>query len=276
MRLRFVPLRLNPRETAMDAMTNSFKRALRSGEKQAGLWLSLADAYTAEICAGADFDWFLIDGEHAPNDLRTILAQLQAIAPYRVCPVVRPPSGNSDTIKLLLDIGTQTFLIPMVETAEQTRALVSAVRYPPRGTRGIGHVLGRTSRWGRITDYLQRSDDEVCLLVQIESRKGLDNLEAIAGVEGVDGLFIGPADLSASLGRQMGSPEMQAEIDRAIARIVATGKAAGTLTRGEAATRRYFSLGCSFVAAGVDVMLLTRAVDELSKALRQPEIAKGG
>jgi 4-hydroxy-2-oxoheptanedioate aldolase len=194
----------------MDAMTNGFKRAIRSGTTQAGLWLSLANAYAAEIRASAGFDWCLIDREHAPNDLRTILAQLQAMAPYPVYPVVRPRSGNPDTINLLLDIGTQTFLIPMVETAEQARALVSAMRYPPRGTRGIGHVLGRTSRRGRITEYLARSDDEVRLLVQIESRKGLDNLEAIAGVEGVDGLFIGPADLSASLGGQMGSPEMAA------------------------------------------------------------------
>jgi 4-hydroxy-2-oxoheptanedioate aldolase len=261
----------------MDGMTNRFKLALKSGAKQAGLWLSLANGYTAEVCAGAGFDWFLIDGEHAPNDLQSILAQLQAIASYPVCPVVRPPSGNPDMIKLLLDIGTQTFLIPMVETAEQASALVSALRYPPRGSRGIGHVLGRTSRWGRIADYLERSDDEVCLLVQIETRRGLDNLEAIAGIEGVDGLFIGPADLSASLGYrgQMGHPQFQAEIDRAIARIVATGKAAGTLTLGEANTRRYFSLGCSFVAAGVDVLLLTRAVDGLARAFRQPGSGNG-
>lgn len=260
----------------MDPMTNSFKQALKAGEKQAGLWLSLANAYTAEICAGAGFDWFLIDGEHAPNDLRTILAQLQAIAPYEVRPVIRPPSGDPDVIKLLLDIGTQTLLVPKVETADQARALVSAMRYPPRGNRGIGHVLGRTSRWGRVGNYLERSDDEVCLLVQIETTKGLDNLDSIAQVEGVDGLFVGPADLAASLGYtgQIGHPEVQTVIDQTIARIVATGKAAGILTLGEALTRRYFSLGCSFVAAGVDVILLTRAADRLAAGLRAPDTTK--
>src|SRR5665213_3415386 len=182
---------------AMDAMTNNFKAAIKSGKKQNGLWLSLMNSYTAELCAGAGFDWFLIDAEHAPNTLENILHQLQAIAPYGVAPVVRPANRDPDMLKLLLDMGVRNFLIPMVESAEQARALVGAVRYPPRGYRGVGHVLGRASRWGRVGDYLKRSDDEICLLVQIESRQGMDNLEAIAAVDGVDGLFVGPADLSA-------------------------------------------------------------------------------
>jgi 4-hydroxy-2-oxoheptanedioate aldolase len=255
----------------MDLPINEFKRALRT-RKQIGLWLSLMNGYTAELCAGAGFDWFLIDAEHAPNTLENILHQVQATAPYGVAPVVRPPNRDPDTLKLLLDMGVQNFLIPMVETAEQAKALVGAVRYPPRGYRGVGHVLGRASRWGRIGDYLQRADEEICLLVQIESRTGMDNLEAIAAVDGVDGLFVGPADLSASLGHtgDMAHPKMQAAIDSTIGRIIATGKPVGTITAGAANTKLLFARGCSFVAAGVDALLLAGAADRLARELREP------
>jgi 4-hydroxy-2-oxoheptanedioate aldolase len=255
----------------MDVMTNRFKVALKSGEKQVGLWLSLMNGYTAELCAGAGFDWFLIDAEHAPNTLETVLQQLQAIAPYGIAPVVRPPNRDPDMLKLLLDMGVQNFLIPMVESAEQARALVGAVRYPPRGSRGVGHVLGRASRWGRVGDYLKRADEEICLLVQIESRRGADNLEAIAAVEGVDGLFLGPADFTASLGHlgDMAHPEMQAAIDAVIGRIVATGKPCGTITGGAAKAKRLLARGVNFVAAGVDALLLAGAVDRLAKELKE-------
>jgi 4-hydroxy-2-oxoheptanedioate aldolase len=255
----------------MDVMTNRFKAALAAGEKQAGLWLSLMNSYTAELCAVAGFDWFLIDAEHAPNTLQTLLYQLQAIAPYGPAPVVRPPNRDPDMLKLLLDMGVQSFLIPMVESADEAAALVRAVRYPPNGTRGVGHVLGRASRWGRVGDYLKRADAEICLLVQIESRRGMDNLEAIAAVDGVDGLFVGPADLTASLGHtgDMANPEMQAVIARTIQRIVATGKPCGTITGGAANTKRLFADGCRFVAAGVDALLLAGAVDRLSRELRE-------
>jgi len=255
----------------MDVMTNTFKRALRAGEKQVGLWLALTSAYTAELCAGAGFDWFLIDGEHAPNNVQTILHQLQTLAAYPVRPVVRPPSGDPDLIKLLLDIGVQSFLIPMVESAEQARTLVRATRYPPRGVRGVGHVLGRASRWGRVGEYLARSDDEICLLVQIESRVGMDNLEAIAAVEGVDGLFVGPADLSAAIGHtgDMAHPEARDAIESALARIIATGKPAGTITSGAANAKRLLARGCGFVAAGVDALLLAGAVDRLARDLHE-------
>lgn len=257
----------------MDILTNRFKQAIKSKDaKQIGLWLSLMNGYTAEVCAaGAGFDWFLIDGEHAPNTLDTVLHQLQAIAPYGVTPVVRPPNRDADAIKLLLDMGVQNFLIPMVESAEQAKALVAAVRYPPRGRRGIGHIAARASRWGRIGDYLQRSDDEICLIVQIESRAGVDNLEAIAAVEGVDALFVGPADLSASLGHtgDWAHPDMVAVVDRTIGRIIAAGKPVGTLSGGAANVRALFARGCSFVAGGVDVMLLAGAVDRLARELRE-------
>jgi 4-hydroxy-2-oxoheptanedioate aldolase len=255
----------------MDLMTNHFKGRLKSGKRQIGLWLALRNGYTAELCACAGFDWVLIDAEHAPNTLESILHQLQAIAPYGITPVVRPVNRDSDVLKQLLDMGVQTFLIPNVESAEQAQALAGAVRYPPRGYRGVGHVLGRASRWGRVSDYLKRADDQICLLVQIESRKGMDNLEAIAAVDGVDGLFVGPADLSASLGHlgDMAHPDAAAAIDHTFDRILATGKPVGTVAGGAASTKKLFARGCSFVSAGVDALLLASAVDRLAKELHE-------
>ena len=246
---------------------NPFKRALREGRTQIGMWLALASPYTAEICATAGFDWLLIDGEHAPNDVRSILAQLQALAPYPVSPVVRPVTGEVALIKQLLDIGAQTLLVPMVESADQARQLVAAVRYPPRGVRGIGSSISRASRWQAIPDYLATGDDEICLLVQVESKTGLDNLEAIANVEGVDGVFLGPSDLSASFGHRgnPGHPEIVGSIERAIATILAHGKAAGILTPDERLARRYLELGARFVAVGAEVTLLATAVRALAK-----------
>lgn len=255
----------------MDLMTNRFKGGLQMGKPQIGLWLSLMNGYSAELCANAGFDWFLIDAEHSPNTLDSLLRQVQAIAPYGVTPVVRPVNRDPDMLKLLLDMGVQSFLIPNVDSVEQAKALVGAVRYPPRGYRGVGHVLGRASRWGRIGDYLKRADHEICLLVQIESRKGMDNLEAIAAVDGVDGLFVGPADLSASLGHigDIAHPEAAAAIDSAMGRIIATGKPCGTITGGAANTKKLFARGCRFVAAGADALLLAGAVDRLVKELRE-------
>jgi len=245
---------------------NLFKTNLRAGKPQIGLWLGLANAYTAEICAGAGFDWLLIDGEHAPNDVRSILAQLQAIAAYGSHPIVRPPTGEAYLIKQVLDIGAQTLLIPMVETAQQATALVAAVRYPPKGIRGVGGGLARASRFNRTPNYLQTADDQVCLLVQVESRGGLNNIEAIAATDGVDGVFIGPADLAASIGH-LGNPghaEVQAAVEQGIARILAAGKAPGVLIVDEALSRRYLSLGALFVAVGTDVSLLTKATESLA------------
>ncbi len=256
----------------MDILQNRFKQALRAKQPQIGMWLAIADSYGAEIAAGAGFDWLLLDGEHAPNDLRSTLAQLQALAPYPVHPIVRPPIGDTHLIKQLLDIGAQTLLIPIVETAEQAARLVAATRYPPDGIRGVGSALARASRWNRVPDYLGRADDEICLLVQVETRKGLDNLDAIAAVPGVDGVFIGPADLSAALGHRgnPGHPEVQAAIEGSIVRIVAAGKAAGILTAEEKLARRYLDLGCTFVAVGTDVTLLARAAEKLAATFKSP------
>jgi 4-hydroxy-2-oxoheptanedioate aldolase len=255
----------------MQLPKNEFKAALREKRRQIGLWVGLADSVCAEICAGAGFDWLLIDGEHGPNDVRTLLAQLQAVAPYAAHPVVRPLTGDINLIKQLLDIGAQTILIPMVESAEQAQRLVSAMRYPPAGIRGIGTTLARAARWDRIPDYLHKANEQVCLLVQVETRQGLENIEAIAAVEGVDGVFIGPSDLSASLGHtgQIAHPEMLRVIEDAIRRIVATGKAAGILTTDEALARRHLELGCSFVAVGIDTALLKRATDDLVNRFKE-------
>lgn len=245
---------------------DSFKTRLGQGTLQVGLWLSLANSYTTEICAGAGFDWLLIDGEHGPNDLRSILAQLQAVAAYPSHPVVRPPSGETWMIKQLLDIGARTLLVPMVETAEQAAMLVRAVRYPPHGVRGVGAAVARVSSFDRRRDYMSEAGSEICLLVQIETRLGLDNLEAIAAVDGVDGLFIGPADLSASLGHpgDPTAPMVLEAIDHGLRRIVASGKAAGILMGDETLARQAIEAGACFVAVGTDVSLLARGSDALA------------
>lgn len=257
----------------MKTPVNQFKLALQQKRQQIGLWLGLADSYSAELCAGAGFDWLLLDGEHAPNDVRSLLAQLQAIEPYPSHPVIRPVVGETAIIKQMLDIGAQTLLIPMVETAEQAAALVRATRYPPEGVRGVGSALARASRWNRFAGYLNEADAQICLLVQVETKKGLENLEEIASVEGVDGVFIGPADLSAALGYRgnPGHPEVQNAIEESIRKIVALGKAAGILMADEKLARRYLELGCTFVAVGVDTTLLARSTQALAERFKNKQ-----
>lgn len=254
----------------MDMPVNTFKLRLQSGEAQIGLWLGLADSYCAELAANAGFDWLLIDGEHAPNDLRGMLGQLQAVAPYPSHPVIRPVIGDTALIKQVLDIGVQTLLVPMVESAEQARELVRAIHYPPSGVRGVGSALARASRWNSIPGYLDKADEQMCLLVQIENQEGLANLDAIAAVEGVDGVFIGPADLSASMGFRgnPGHPDVQAAIEDAIARIQKAGKAAGILSADQKLARRYIELGAAFVAVGVDTTVLMRGLQTLAATFK--------
>ncbi|MCE3028090.1 4-hydroxy-2-oxoheptanedioate aldolase [Salinicola sp. DM10] len=257
----------------MDMPINTFKRALGRNEAQLGLWLGLANGYCAELAANAGFDWLLIDGEHAPNDLRSVLEQLQAVAPYPVQPIARPPVGDAALIKQYLDIGVQTLLVPMVDTAEQARQLVRATRYPPEGIRGVGSALARASRWNSIPGYLDRADEEVCLLVQIETQTGLENLDEIAAVEGVDGVFIGPADLSASLGHRgdPGHDDVQRAIEDGIARIQKANKAAGILSANKTLARRYLELGATFVAVGVDTSVLMNALKALAGEFKGDE-----
>ena len=255
----------------MQTPDNLFKKALAWGEVQIGLWQALADPYAAEICAGSGFDWLLLDGEHAPNDLRSLLGALQSVAPYPTHPVVRVPHGDTALIKQVLDIGATTLLVPMVESAEQATELVRAMRYPPQGVRGVGSAIARSARWSRYPDYLHEANARVCLLVQVESLAGLQHIEAIAAVDGVDGIFIGPADLAASMGYlgQPTHPEVRAAIEQTIARILQTRKAPGILCADEALARHYLALGARFVAVGVDTSLLVRATTALAAQFKQ-------
>ena len=257
----------------MQLPPNTFKQTLAAKQAQIGLWLGLANAYTTEICAGAGFDWLLVDGEHSPNDLNSLLAQLQAIAAYPAShPIARVPFGHGDAgaalIKQYLDLGFQTLLVPMVDTAEQAAALVRATRYPPQGIRGMAGA--RASRWGRYTHYGKEANEQICLLVQAESQTALDNLEAIANTPGVDGVFIGPADLSASLGHigNPGHPDVSGAIDDAIHRIIRCGKAAGILTTDNTLAKHYLGLGATFVAVGLDSQILARNTVALAAAFK--------
>lgn len=254
----------------MQLPRNRFRDALRAGRPQIGLWVGLADPYVAEALAGCGYDWLLIDGEHAPNDVRSMLAQLQAVAPYPVHPIVRPVQGEVALIKQILDIGAQTLLIPMVDSAAQASRLVAATRYPPQGIRGVGAALARASRWNQVEGYLQQADAEMCVLAQVETSTGLQNLQAIAAVEGVDGVFFGPADLSASMGHlgNPGHPEVQRAILDGIATVRAAGKAPGILATDPALAKRYLEAGALFVAVGLDTGLLVRGASELLRQFR--------
>lgn len=254
----------------MDLPLNSFKRAIASGRQQIGLWSSLANNVTVEILAGAGFDWLLLDCEHSPNEPLMVLSQLQAAEGGTAHPIVRPAWNDAVMLKRLLDLGTQTFLIPYVQNRAEAEQAVAAVRYPPRGMRGFASAA-RSSRYGRIADYHTRCEEEICVLVQVETQEGLDNLEAIAGVDGVDGVFIGPGDLSAALGYlgQPGHPDVNAVIDTTIDRIKACGKAPGILTGDGALARRYIERGCLFTAVGADTGILVRGAGELVKAFKQ-------
>jgi 4-hydroxy-2-oxoheptanedioate aldolase len=249
----------------MDIPKNRFKRALQAGRRQIGLWSTLSSSYTVEVIAGAGFDWIMIDTEHSPTDLESVLGQLQAAAPYDTTPVVRLPWNDMVTVKRYLDIGAQTLLIPQVTSAEEARSAVASTRYPSAGVRGVAGAT-RATRFGRVKDYFRKAQDELCVLVQIESAEGLDNLEAISGVEGIDGVFVGPADLHASLGYvgERAHDAVMPRIDDAIARIVRTGKAAGILADNETTARRWLALGALFVAVGSDVGLLARGADALA------------
>ena len=251
----------------MTAPKNLFKAALAERRFQLGLWVALGSPYVAEILSGSGYDWLLIDGEHGPSDMPRMAAQLGALRRSPAHAIVRPPMGEAWLLKQLLDQGAQTFLIPMVETAEQARALVRAVRYPPHGIRGVGAGLGRASDFNRTPDYLATANAEICLLVQIESRAGLAALDEIAAVEGVDGLFIGPSDLAADMGLlgNPGAPEVLAVITDAFRRIEAHGKARGIMTVSPEQAGQYRTLGADFMAIGTDVGCLVEAADGLRR-----------
>ncbi len=262
----------------MDMPVNAFKRALADGQTQIGLFLGLAHAYSAEIVATAGFDWLLIDGEHGPNDLQGIIAQLQALAPYPVRPVVRTVDHDVARIKQLLDGGAQTLMVPMVESAADAEALVRAMRYPPHGVRGVGTAMARAARWNGVADYFARADSEMCLIVQIESTHGLAALDEILAVDGVDAVFIGPSDLAASMGHlgQPGHPEVKAAVETAIGQIAAAGKAAGVFSADPATAGAYQAIGARFLLVGVDTLLLRNTAVALADRFKPAAGAASG
>ena len=249
---------------------NPFRKAIREGRPQIGLWCSSCSNVVAEVIAGAGFDWILIDTEHAPNELPMVLSQLQAMVGGTAAPVVRPAWNDLVLIKRLLDVGVQNLLVPYVQTVVEARAAVGAVRYPPEGVRGVA-VLHRANRFGRVRDYSSRANEEICLILQLESCVALQNLDAIAAVEGVDGLFIGPSDLAAALGHlgDNGHAEVRAAIEDAVGRIRKTGKAPGILASVEADARHWLAQGCTVVAVGSDLGLLARPSEDLAAKFRK-------
>ncbi|WP_300520441.1 HpcH/HpaI aldolase/citrate lyase family protein [Aliiroseovarius sp.] len=252
-------------------MGNRLKEALAAQQMQIGLWLNLGDASAAEIAGQAGYDWCLIDGEHGPYNPTAILGQLRALAPFGVEPVVRVPIGEDWVIKQVMDLGVRSLLVPMVDTPQQAAHLVRATRYAPEGHRGLGAAVARASGYGADTGYVDRANDEVCLLLQAETRVALDNIDAIATTEGVDAVFIGPADLSADMGHRgnPGHPEVREAIARAVSRIRAAGKAAGIIHYDTADFAHYRDLGITFLGTGADASLLRAALHANVKAARE-------
>ena len=253
----------------MELVRNNFKKAIAEGRVQIGLWSSLCSNIGAEVLADAGFDWILLDGEHSPNDVPSTMSQMQGLVGGTASPIVRPAWNDAVMIKRILDIGAQTILVPYVQNAEEAKRAVAAVRYPPAGIRGVASST-RANHYGRVNNYLKLADSEICLLVQVETRPALGELEAIAKVEGVDGVFIGPSDLAASLGHigNPAHPEVQAALEDAVKRLKAVGKAAGILTLSEEEARRYIGWGYTFVAVGSDIGLLGRGADALAKKFK--------
>jgi len=250
----------------MDLPRNTFKHAIAKGELQIGLWCSLCSPITAEIVCHSGFDWLLLDTEHSPNEVPDVLSQLQAVQTGSASPIVRPAWNDIVLIKRLLDIGAQSLLIPFVQTADEARRAVEATRYPPGGIRGITGS-GRASRYGRVTNYLKNASQEICLLVQVETKGALDRIEEIASVDGIDGIFIGPNDLAASFGHigNWAHPEVQSALEDAVRRLKKIGKPAGILTPNEEEAKRFIQWGYTFVAVGADLGLLARGADALAK-----------
>lgn len=264
----------------MQTPINPFKKAIAEKRTQVGLWCSLLGPLPTEICAAAGFDWLLLDAEHSPNDPMNLLQQSQVVAGYPgVHAIARVPMGHGYVgqalIKQVLDVGIQTLLVPMVETAEQARELVRCMRYPPEGIRGMAAT--RASGWGRNTGYAKEANREVCLLVQVETEEGVRNVDAIAAVEGVDGVFIGPSDLSAAFGHvgDPWHPEMQKMHEDLFRRIQQAGKAVGILTLDEALAKKHIGMGATFIAVGTDSNLMVKATSALAAKFKGTEAPAG-
>jgi 4-hydroxy-2-oxoheptanedioate aldolase len=253
----------------MELPRNSFKSSIAAGKLQIGLWSSLCSNIVAEILASSGFDWVLLDSEHSPNELPGLLSQLQAMKGGTVTPIVRPAWNDPVLIKRALDIGATCVLIPFVENEGEAEKAVKACKYPPDGVRGIT-TSGRASQYGRIRNYLDEANDNICILVQIETEAALEELEGISRVKGVDGIFIGPADLSASMGH-IGNP-LQPEVQEAIRlagrKLSDIGMPSGILTASEEDARRYIEWGYKFVAVGSDAGLISTGADKLVESFK--------
>lgn len=254
-----MPIRLDAAPTFADRLRDADRTLF-------GMWSCAGSPLVAEICAGSGLDIVLIDGEHSPVNIESILAQLQAVAPYPAVPVVRAPIGDPVVIKQLLDLGAQNILVPMVDSVAHAEAMVRAVRYPPLGVRGVGSALARSSRWSRIPDYLARASGLVSLTVQIETTEGLEQAAAIAAIDGVDALLVGPADLAASMGLlgQQNHPDVVAAVESVIAAGRAAGTPVGVNAFDPATADRYAAAGAAYVLVGADVTLLARASEALA------------
>lgn len=251
----------------MPAPMNPFKAALSRGETVFGCWLSLGSPVSTELMGTAGFDWLLIDAEHTAYDISNLRSQLVALEASESHAVLRVPVGETWILKQVLDLGAQSVLVPMVESAEQAREIARAVKYPPHGTRGVGYTTTRASGFGAITDYGTTADDQICLLVQVENLKGLEALDDILAVDGIDGVFVGPADLSADMGYmgQLTHPDVMKTITETLSRIAASGKAPGILSSDKAVLDAAMEAGARFVAVGLDSALLARAARALAK-----------
>jgi len=245
---------------------NRFRAGLESGRTQFGLWLGIPDPSVAEMMAGAAFDWLLVDHEHGTFELRDVMAHLQAMAAYDVAPIVRPADSNPTLLKKLCDIGAQSFIVPMIDTPEQAARVVSSVKYPPDGNRGLGTSMARAARWNTVPGYLGHANDEMLVIVQAETVTAIGNLEAIAATPGVDGVFIGPSDLSASMGHvgNIGHPEVIQTIASSLRTIRAAGKHAGLLCLDASMVAHFEGCGANFVGVGVDMLLLGNAARHLA------------
>ena len=252
-----------------DFQRNAFKHAIAAGKLQIGLWSSLCSNIVADIIGDSGFDWILLDTEHSPNEIPDLVGQLQAVRGGTATPIIRPAWNDAVLAKRALDIGAQTLLFPYVQNVEEAKRAVASTRYPPQGIRGVS-VAARASRYGRTPGYLGKANSEICVLVQVETREAMKELEAIANVEGVDGVFIGPSDLAASLGHlgNPAHPDVQEAIHDAVKRLKKVGKPAGILTGNEEEIRRYIEWGYLFVAVGSDVGLLAKSADTLAKKFK--------
>jgi len=254
----------------MKIRQNTLKQQLYAGKKQYGIWNGIVDSYAAEICAGAGFDWVCIDGEHAPFDLRTMLHNMQAIQLHEVPAIVRIPSVDSVLMKQLMDAGAQNILVPMLETGDQAELIAKAMAYPPKGFRGVGTALARAAQWNRVNDYFKFANEQMCCIGQLESIKGVDALDDILEVQGLDVVFLGPADLGATMGYlgQPGHPQVVSLVKDCIKRIVKAGKIAGFLTGSKPLIEEYTNIGALMIGVGVDTILLAKATRNLAEVYK--------